>query len=110
QFPAFEKVIPKGNENNVVVAKAALEGAVRRASVLSSEKARAVRLEFKSGALAVSASNPELGEAHEEIEAEYKGDPFEIAFNAQYLVDFISVVDTERVRMELKDGSTQAIL
>jgi DNA polymerase-3 subunit beta len=110
QFPAYEKVIPRGNENTAIVAKGALDGAVRRASVLSSEKARAVRLQFKSGSLIVSASNPELGEAHEELEVEYQGDPFDIAFNAQYLLDFLGVVGTERVRMELKDGSTQAIL
>lgn len=110
QFPAYEKVIPQGNDKRLVLPRVAIEGAVRRASVLSSEKARAVKLHLSKGTLTVSASNPELGEAREDLEVDYSGEEFEVAFNAQYILDFLSVVEGENVVVELKDGSTQAVL
>ena len=103
-------MIPKSNDKLLRFTKSDLEGAVRRASVLSSEKARPVKFHFGSGTLTVTASNPEMGEAREEIASEYQGEEFEIAFNAQYMSDFLAVCETERVRLELKDGATQVLL
>ena len=110
QFPEYDKVIPKGNDKTLAIDKMGLDGAVRRAALLSSEKAKVIRFSFSDGILTISASNPELGEVREEIPLDYSAEAFEIAFNAQYLLDFFAVVEGDAVQFELKDSSTQALL
>jgi DNA polymerase-3 subunit beta len=109
QFPAYEKVLPQSNNISVSFAKAELEGAVRRVSLLAPEKGGGVKLRFADGSLKVSSSNPDLGDANEELACEYAAEPLEIGFNAQYIVDFLSVTDAERVAVKLKDGVTQGL-
>ena len=79
-------------------------------SLLSSERGRAVRLSLEKGRLEVSASSPEFGEARESIEVDFAGEGAEIGFNAQYIVDFLSVVGTAEVALELKDSESQGLL
>jgi DNA polymerase-3 subunit beta len=79
-------------------------------SLLSSERGRAVRLSLEDGRLEVSASSPELGEAHESLPLEYVGEGVEIGFNAQYLLDFLGVVGTDEVALEVKDAESQGLL
>jgi DNA polymerase-3 subunit beta len=69
-----------------------------------------VRLSLESGKLEVSASSPEFGEARESIELDFAGEAAEIGFNAQYLVEFLSVVGTTEVALELKDSESQGLL
>ena len=87
-----------------------LHSAIRRVSLLSSERGRAVRLSLEDGRLEVSASSPELGEARESLPLEYGGEGVEIGFNAQYLLDFLAVVGTAAVALEVKDAERQGIL
>jgi DNA polymerase-3 subunit beta len=79
-------------------------------SLLSSERGRAVRLSLEEGRLEVSASSPELGEARESLPLEYAGEGVEIGFNAQYLIDFLGVVGTDEVALEVKDAESQGLL
>lgn len=110
QFPAYEKVVGVSGDKRVSVGREALQSAVRRVSLLSSERGRAVRLSLEEGSLEVSASSPELGEAHESLPVEYGGESVEIGFNAQYILDFLGVVGTDDVTLELKDGESQGLL
>ena len=110
QFPDYDKVIPKGNDNVVISEREDLLGAVRRVSLVANERSKAVRLTLEEGKLEVSSQNPELGEAREEVEVDYSGEPIQIGFNGQYVVDFLNVVGTEKVRIELKNGSSQGLL
>jgi DNA polymerase-3 subunit beta len=110
QFPAFEKVIAVSGDKRVTLGREALLSAIRRVSLLSSERGRAVRIAVESGTLEVSASSPELGEAREALAIDYAGDGAEIGFNAQYLVDFLQAVGTEQVQLELKDAESQGVL
>ena len=110
QFPAFEKVVAVTGDKKVVLGREQLLSAVRRVSLLSSERGRAVRLAVETGKLEVSASSPELGEAREAIAVDYAGEGAEIGFNAQYLVEFLQVVGTEQVQLELKDAESQGLL
>ncbi len=110
QFPAFEKVIAVSGDKKVSVGREALQSAVRRVSLLSSDRGRAVRLGLDTGKLELSASSPELGEARESLAVEYAGGSVEIGFNAQYLLEFLGVVGTEQVELELKDGESQGLL
>jgi DNA polymerase-3 subunit beta len=110
QFPAFEKVIAAGGDKKVTLDRERLATAIRRVSLLSSERSRAVKLTLGPGKLELAASSPDLGEAKEAVEADYQGAGVEIGFNAQYLLDFLGVAGTETVAMELKDGESQGVL
>jgi DNA polymerase-3 subunit beta len=110
QFPAFEKVIAVAGDKKVAVERERLATAIRRVSLLSSERSRAVKLSLSTGTLELAASSPDLGEAHESLPVEYGGQPVEIGFNAQYLIDFLSVSGSSRVGIELKDPESQGLL
>jgi DNA polymerase III subunit beta len=110
QFPAFEKVIGLTGDKVVALDRERLGTAIRRVSLLSSERSRAVRLSLGPGKLDLAASSPDLGEARESLAAEYKGDPVEIGFNAQYLLDFLGVAGSSAVSLELKDADSQGML
>lgn len=109
-FPNFEKVIPRGNDKAVEFESAVLSTGLNRVSVLANEKSRAVKLSLKSGKAEVSSRNPEMGEANEVLATDYSGEDVEIGFNAKYLLDFLAVVGTEKVRIELKDEVSQGVL
>lgn len=110
QFPAYDKVIPQGNDKTVTCGRDALMGAIRRVSLLANERSRAVRLGIEAGRVEVSSQSPELGEARETIEVGYDGDAMQIGFNGQYLLDFLSASDSPEVCFELKDDSSQGLL
>jgi DNA polymerase III subunit beta len=109
QFPAFEKVIAVSGDKTVVLGREVLATAIRRVSLLSSERSRAVKLSLETGKLDLQASSPDLGEARESLPAEYKGPGVEIGFNAQYLLDFLGAAATDEVAVELKDHESQGV-
>jgi DNA polymerase-3 subunit beta len=110
QFPAYEKVVGVTGDKKVAVGRELLQSAIRRVSLLSSERGRAVKMSLDEGRLEVSASSPELGEARESLPLEYAGDAVEIGFNAQYLLEFLAVVGTDEVALEVKDAESQGLL
>ena len=110
QFPAYERVIPKGNDKHVEFERERITNAVRRVALLSNERSRAVKFTIDSGKAEVASSSPEFGEAREILPIEYAGAPVQICFNAQYVLDFLNVVDTDSVRLELKDEVSQAVM
>jgi DNA polymerase III subunit beta len=110
-FPDYTKVIPKGNPNIAKVEQDELLQALRRVSILSSERYKGIKMEFTDGKLSISANNPDLGEATEEIEAEYKGKPLSIGFNARYLIDVLGVLGGDgEIDVELKDELSPGII
>jgi DNA polymerase-3 subunit beta len=110
QFPAFEKVIGITGDKALSLDRESLSAAIRRVSLLSSERSRAVRLSLASGRLDLAASSPDLGEAKESLPTPYEGDTVEIGFNAQYLLDFLGVAGSTTVALELKDAESQGVL
>ena len=110
QFPAYDKVVGVTGDKKVAVGREVLHSAIRRVSLLSSERGRAVRLSLEEGRLEVSASSPELGEARESLPLEYSGEGVEIGFNAQYILEFLAAVGTDEVALELKDAESQGLL
>jgi DNA polymerase-3 subunit beta len=110
QFPAFEKVIAAAGDKQITVERDKLTTAIRRVSLLSSERSRAIKLSLTPGQLELLASSPDLGEARESLATEYKGAPTEIGFNAQYLLEFLGAAGTDTVTVELKDGESQGTL
>lgn len=108
-FPDYNRVISKENDQSAVFEKQTLSQAVQRVALLTGDRARAVRLELSKGSLVITAANPDLGEAMEELPCEYEGEELKIGMNPDYLAHFLSALDTERVRLDLKDENTQCI-
>ncbi len=109
-FPAYEQVIPKKSDRIVSVGREIVAGALRRASIMTSEQARGVKFAFSSGLLEVSSSHPDLGEAKEEIPIDYKGQTFQVGFNPRYFLDLLSVLEDEKVVLELKDEISPCVV
>jgi DNA polymerase-3 subunit beta len=110
QFPAFERVIPKGNDKRVEFDRDRLTSAVKRVALLSNERSRAVKFQIEKGKVEIASSSPEFGEAKEVLMVEYSATPVTICFNAQYVLDFLSVVETDSVGLEFKDEMSQAVM
>lgn len=108
-FPDYERVIAKDNDKKVLFDRKALTEAVQRAALMTGDRARAVRLQFTSDQVVISAANSDLGEAVEEVNCDYDGPEFRVGINPDYLRDFLAAVDTERIRLELKDENTQCV-
>jgi len=110
QFPAYERVIPKGNDKLIEFDRERLTSAVRRVALLSNERSRAVKFEVEAGKVDVTSSSSEFGEAREQLAVEYNGPALAISFNAQYVLDFLNVVQTDVVSLSLKDEVSQAVM
>jgi DNA polymerase-3 subunit beta len=110
EFPDYERVIPKSNDQEALIAVDPFLHALRRMLILSSEKSRGVKMQIKPGMLEVSSSNPELGDAREELDLDYQGPEMTIGFNARYLLDILQVQDDLRVRMIFKDQLSPGLL
>ena len=95
EFPNYEQVIPKATKSKIVVDKNELLSALRRVSVVASDRARGVKLHIAEGQLTISASSPDFGEASEEIEVAYGGEPLSVGFNSRYLTDVLAVLPEE---------------
>jgi DNA polymerase-3 subunit beta len=110
QFPAFERVIPKSNDKRVEFDRDRLTSAVKRVALLSNERSRAVKFQIDKGKVEIASSSPEFGEAKELIIVDYDAAPVTICFNAQYVLDFLAVVETDSVGLEFKDEMSQAVM
>jgi DNA polymerase-3 subunit beta len=110
QFPAYERVIPKGNDKHIEFERDRLTNAVKRVALLSNERSRAVKFLIDKGKVDVTSSSPDLGEATETLPVDYSGPAMQICFNAQYVLDFLSAVGTDVVSLELKDEVSQAVM
>jgi DNA polymerase-3 subunit beta len=110
QFPAYERVIPKNNDKQIEFERDRLTSAVKRVALLSNERSRAVKFLIGNGQVEVASSSPEFGEAKELLPVEYKGPALQICFNAQYVLDFLSAVETDNVNLEFKDEMSQAVM
>ena len=110
QFPAFERVIPKGNNKRIEFERERLTNAVKRVALLSNERSRSVKFQLDKGKVEVTSSSPEFGEAKETLPVDYADASMQICFNAQYVMEFLGAVDTDQVALELKDEVSQAVM
>lgn len=100
-YPNYQQVIPKEGGKRISLNRQELESALRRVSVLSKEKASAVKVSFVPGKMTLFSSSPDYGEAVEEIPASYEGETLSSGFNARYLLDVFSVMDGESVSLQM---------
>lgn len=101
-YPNYEQVIPKDNDRVAVADKESLTRALRRMAVVASEQTHRVRLSFTGTALRLSVETPDLGDAHEEMEVSFDGEPLEIGFNANYLLEVLRYMPTDEVKLTFK--------
>jgi DNA polymerase-3 subunit beta len=109
-FPDYQRVIPAGNDKELVIDKKDFEAAVDRVSTVSSERGRAVKLSLSGGKLILSVTNPDSGSATEEIEVEYDADPIDIGFNSRYLLDIAAQLDGEVAVLKLADPGSPTLI
>ncbi|MCO5099481.1 MAG: DNA polymerase III subunit beta [Burkholderiaceae bacterium] len=110
KFPDYQRVIPQGYTKRIVLSRDAFAASLARASILTSDKFKGVRLGLSPGMLQVQTSNAEQEEAVEELEVEYDGERLEIGFNVGYLLDVLANLDSASVQMEFGDSGTSALL
>lgn len=108
EFPNYNQVIPKDLSRHLILAADPLIHSLRRVALLSSERNRAVKLELGDGQLVISSSNPDLGDAREELDVDYGGEGLTIGFNARYLLDAISAIGTKDIRISFQDELSPA--
>ena len=101
-FPDYGRVIPKDNQRTVMVDAKVFAQAVDRVATISAEKSRSVRMAIEAGRVVLTVRNMEAGQAVEELEIDYDGDPFELSFNARYLMDITDQISGGT--MELRFG------
>jgi DNA polymerase-3 subunit beta len=110
EFPDYTKVVPANNTRSVRASREMLLHSLRRMAILSSEKFKGIKFDIRPGIMEISSSNPELGEAREEVEIEYAGEPLTSRFNARYMIDVLSVLEETGVELLLKDELSPAIM
>jgi DNA polymerase-3 subunit beta len=110
EFPDYDRVIPKSNELVAVVPTDTFLHALRRMSILSSEKSKGVKIILRDNILEMSSSSPEVGDAREDFEIDYQGEDISVGFNARYLIDILNAQSVEKVRMALKDKLSPGLI
>ena len=110
QFPEYQRVIPKEGEKVVTLPSAAFMDGLKRIALLSADKSNAVRVSLGDNKLTITSSNPDLGEAKDELPVAWRGGALTIGFNARYLMDVLSVTDTDEVTLELGDEHSPGVL
>jgi DNA polymerase III subunit beta len=109
-FPPYEQVIPREHKRRVTALRDEMIDVLRRAEVMAPEKTATVRLELDKGSLKLTADNPDLGVAHQEIEIEYQGDPLVAGFNARYLIEVLEAMDTKQVHLDFQGELDPCVL
>jgi DNA polymerase-3 subunit beta len=109
-YPNYQQVIPKESNKKIIVQRTELESALRRVSVLSKDKANAVKLSSAPGRLTLFSSNPDYGEATEEMSAQYEGEALNTGFNARYLLDVFDVMDGEKVSLQMESALSPCLI
>jgi DNA polymerase-3 subunit beta len=111
-FPDYTRIIVGAAENSRVLTadNALFAAAVDRVATISSEKSRSVKLSVEPGRVILTVRNMETGQAQEELEVDYEGVPFEIGFNARYLLDVSAQISAELIEMRFADRPASAAM
>jgi len=109
-FPDYARVIPINYSKTMSADKEELVGSIERITTVASDRGRAIRLDLSAGKLKLSVSNPDAGNAEEEVDVDWNSDPFVIGFNSQYLIDILGEIESEKVEMRLEDGGSPSLI
>jgi DNA polymerase-3 subunit beta len=109
-YPNYHQVIPEKNEKIVSLEREAFVKALKRVSIMSRERSNAVKLDLEPSIVKLTSTNPDLGEAHDELPVQYEGEALSAGFNARYLLDVLQAMGTEKVSFELHDQLSPTVL
>ena len=109
-YPNYEQVIPKDNDKSAIIDKTLLVSALKRMAVVASDQTHRIRLSFTTAILKFSVQTPDIGEGQDEIAVEYTGDPLDIGFNGNYLLEILRYIPTEQVRLTFKAPERAAMI
>lgn len=109
-FPDYQRVIPTANDKHMIVDAGLLASAADRVSTISSERGRAVKLSIDAGKVRLAVSNPDAGEATDEIDVEYDAPAIEVGFNARYLADICGQADADTLVFEMADPGSPCVI
>jgi DNA polymerase-3 subunit beta len=110
KYPNYKQLIPQNLKENISLKRDLLLSSLKRVSLLSNQKSKGVTFTFSQGKMEIMSNNPELGDAHEEIDVDYGGKEFKIGFNAKYILDVLSSMEDEDVNIELKDQLSPGLM
>lgn len=110
KFPNYETVIPEDNPNVLSFSREGLTNAIRRVSLFSTERSKGIKFYIERNQINLFSSNPEIGEARDKVEVDYKGESLEIGFNSQYILDFLTTIKSDKVSMEIKDQNNAVLM
>ena len=110
RFPEYQRVLPEAEGNRAKMDKDLLKQALTRASILSNEKYKGIRLIFDNNKLMIQAHNPEHEEAEDELEISYQGERLEVGFNVVYLLDVLNALESDEVEIIIKDANSSALI
>jgi DNA polymerase III beta subunit len=109
QYPEYEEVIPTDLDKKVVLDKYTFFSAVRRGAVMTTEEYKLLKFKISNHLLELKCISPDVGEAKIDVPIEYSGGELEIGLNPDYVLDYLKVVDTDKVVLELKNDSTAGV-
>ncbi|HMP82857.1 MAG TPA: DNA polymerase III subunit beta [Verrucomicrobiota bacterium] len=109
-YPNYKQVIPNETKERIALPREEFLHALRRAEIMTSEKANSVKLSFGKNNLAITANTPEVGEARESIAVNYKGKDIAIAFNPRYLIDPLNALSNDEIFFELIDELSPGVV
>ncbi len=110
KFPDYEAVIPTGEQSSTLINRIALLEGMRKMLILSNERYRAVKVTLENNQLDLMSTNPELGEAEENMAVEYNGIRIEAGFNPKYFIDLLQAMESESVRLLFSDSSKPCVI
>lgn len=108
-FPAYERIVPRGNDKVVQAERSTLSSALKRV-ILAAEENGAVHMSLSNGLLNMASASAGIGAAEEAIAASYEGEPLKICINGNYVLDFLAVCSEPTVTILLKDATSAALL
>ena len=111
KYPNYEAAIPKENPNKLTVDRNSLLNSLRRVGLFANQSTHQVRLSIQERELVISAEDMEFSnDAHEKLPCQYEGDPMEIGFNAKFLTEMLTNLESEQVLVELSHPSRAGII
>lgn len=110
EYPDYKQVIPTANDKHIILDRKQFIGALRRAQVIASEKGEGVKFSIHGDSMEIRTGGPDVGNVQEEIKIDYQGDSLDVSFNARYLLDVLNIMETEKVKMELKEELSSGVI
>jgi len=109
-FPEYEKVIPKKSTKSIIVKRNEMKESIKRVSLMSNERSKAVKMSVKKDEITLSSSDPEIGQASDILQAKYDSEEIAVGFNAKYFLDILESVDDEELVIGLNDSLSPCVI